>query len=249
MTDHQQQYALVRSALTEFTDLCALLPDALTTGPGSSTGTRPGVGPGAPLRLDVLQLLDTRDRTDWLDGMEFCDPDGVGVLPYLWGWARDLASTLLDECHDQTSELPEQPTLATVTAWLVHHLPLIQATAQWPEFVWGVLRMHRSVLAATRRIREAEPDVPCPRCGIGRLALIPGRHAAWGCTNCGHEVTVQAVTLRQASRLVDIPERTLRDWASRPGLLSPVAEGPRRRLFDLGQIRRLAAERRLRAML
>lgn len=239
----------VKQALVELPELCALLPEALTTGVGGGNTGRTPPGASIPLRLDVLQLLDTRDTTDWLDGMEFCDPDGVGILPYLWGWCRDLGGDLLDTAPGQTSELPERPTVAAVAAWLVRHLPLIQGAAQWPEFEWGVLRVHRSALAATRSLREAEPDVPCPRCGIGRLALIPGRHAAWGCTNCGHEVTVQAVTLRQASRLVDVPERTLRDWASRPGLLSPVAEGPRRRLFDLGQIRRLAAERKLRAML
>ncbi|MDO5091814.1 MAG: MerR family transcriptional regulator [Propionibacteriaceae bacterium] len=239
----------IEQALAELPELCALLPDALTTGPNPWGGGRSGTPSGVPLRLDVLQLLDTRDTTGWLDGMEFCDPDSVGILPYLWGWCRDLGATLLDECHGQVEELPEQPTLASVTSWLLTHLPQIRGTAQWSDFEWGVLRMHRAARIATRRLRESAPDVPCPRCLQGRLRPVPARHEAWQCSDCDHEVTIQAVTLRQASRLVDVPERTLRDWASRPGLLSPVTEGPRRRLFDLGQIRRLAAERRLRQIL
>ncbi|RRD03217.1 MerR family transcriptional regulator [Arachnia propionica] len=239
----------VEQALGELPELCALLPDALTSGPDPWGGGRTGASSGTPLRLDVLQLLDTRDTTGWLDGMEFCDPDGVGVLPFLWGWCRDLASDLFDTCPGEVKELPEQPTLTAVTDWLTQHLPLIRGTAQWPEFEWGVLRVHRQVRAAVRHLKEPSPAVPCPRCGTGPLEAPAPDEPLWVCRPCGHEVTIQAVTLRQASRLVDVPERTLRDWASRPGLLSPVAEGPRRRLFDLGQIRRLAAERKLRAML
>ena len=239
----------VEQALGELPELCALLPEALTSGPNPWGSSRPGAASGVPLRLDVLQLLDTRDTTGWLDGMEFCDPDGAGVLPYLWGWCRDLASDLFDTCPSGVEELPDRPTLAAVTGWLTRHLTLIRGTAQWPEFEWGVLRVHRQVRAAVRHLREPGPGVQCPRCHAGHLVAPSHEKPLWVCHSCKHQVTIQAVTLRQASRLVDVPERTLRDWASRPGLLSPVAEGPRRRLFDLGQIRRLAAERRLRAML
>ena len=236
----------IRQALSELADLCALLPEALTSGPGGGPRTHAGPSATVPLRLDVLQLLDVRDRTGWLDGMEYCDPEKVGVLPYLWGWCRDLEATALDECPAAIPALPEYPTLSSVTNWLISQLDWITGTAQWPDFEWGVLHVHRAVRAAVKHLREAGPAVPCSRCGAGHLEVLPGRKAAWRCTVCGHEVTIQAVTLRQAASLIGVPLRTLHDWAHRPGLLSPVSEGPRRRLFDLGQIRGLAAERRLR---
>lgn len=236
----------IRQALSELADLCALLPEALTSGPGGAPRIHAGPSATVPLRLDVLQLLDVRDRTGWLDGMEYCDPEKVGVLPYLWGWCRDLEATALDECLAAIPALPEHPTLSSVTNWLISQLDWIAGTAQWPDFEWGVLHMHRAVRAAVKHLRETGPAVPCSRCGAGHLEVLPGRKAAWRCTACGREVTIQAVTLRQAAFLVGVPLRTLQDWARRPGLLSPVSEGPRRRLFDLGQIRGLAAERRLR---
>lgn len=236
----------IRQALSELADLCALLPEALTSGPGGGPRTHAGPSATVPLRLDVLQLLDVRDRSGWLDGMEYCDPEKVGVLPYLWGWCRDLEATALDECPTAIPELPEHPTLSSVTNWLISQLDWIAGTAQWPDFEWGVLHMHRAVRAAVKHLRETGPAVPCSRCGAGHLEVLPGRKAAWRCTVCGREVTIQAVTLRQAASLAGVPLRTLQDWARRPGLLSPVSEGPRRRLFDLGQIRGLAAERRLR---
>ena len=52
--------------------------------------------------------------------------------------------------------------------------------------------------------------------------------------------------VREAAPLVGVPERTLYRWALRPGVLSPVADGSKR-LYDLGDIRRLVAETRLRA--
>jgi hypothetical protein len=234
----------VRQALSELADLCALLPEALTSGPGGGPRTHAGPSASVPLRLDVLQLLDLRDRSGWLDGMEYCDPEGVGVLPYLWGWARDFEATALDECPTAIPALPEKPTLSSVTNWLISQLDWITGTAQWPDFEWGVLHVHRAVRAAVKHLREAGPAVPCSRCGAGHLEVLPGRKAAWRCTACGHEVTIQAVTLRQAASLVGVPLRTLYRWDARR-MITAVCDEQGRRWWDLGDIRRAAAQTRL----
>ena len=234
----------IRQALSELADLCALLPEALTSGPGGAPRIHAGPSATVPLRLDVLQLLDVRDRTGWLDGMEYCDPEKVGVLPYLWGWCRDLEATALDECPAAIPALPEYPTLSSVTNWLISQLDWITGTAQWPDFEWGVLHVHRAVRAAVKHLREAGPAVPCSRCGAGHLEVLPGRKAAWRCTVCGHEVTIQAVTLRQAASLIGVPLRTLYRWDARR-MITAVCDEQGRRWWDLGDIRRAAAQTRL----
>ena len=60
-------------------------------------------------------------------------------------------------------------------------------------------------------------------------------------------VTVQAVTLVEAAPLVGVSKTTLYRWALRPGVLSPVVDGAKK-LYDLGDIRRLVAETRLRGV-
>lgn len=235
-----------RQALHDLPELCALLPAALTLRTPSPGRTAPTSKP--PLRLDILQLADTRDRTRWLDGMQWCDPDSVGILPYLWGWARDLEATALDTAPGLTPDLPATPTAVNIAEWLLETAEWAATLPQWPELHSGILHCWRAAKTALSALREPETrPVPCSRCRQGHLQRIDGTTPAWQCNLCGHEVRIQAVTLKQAAQHVNMPYTTLRDWARRPGLLAPIEDSPRRRLYDLGQIRALAAERRLRS--
>lgn len=244
MTTPDPDVDTIRQVLGELPELCELLPAALITRRPAAGASRPAPGSRPPVDLGILCLLDARDRSGWLDGMEYCDPEKVGVLPYLWGWCRDLEATALDECPAAIPALPEHPTLSSVTNWLISQLDWIAGTAQWPDFEWGVLHMHRAVRAAVKHLREAGPAVPCSRCGAGHLDVLPGRKAAWRCTVCGREVTIQAVTLRQAASLAGVPLRTLYRWDARR-MITAVGDEQGRRWWDLGDIRRAAAQTRL----
>lgn len=247
MTTPDSDVDTIRQALGELPELCALLPDALITRRPATGASRPTPASRPPVDLDILRLLDVRDRSGWLDGMEYCDPESVGVLPYLWGWCRDLEATALDARPDLPPELPERPTIPAVVEWLLGQLEWASGLPQWPELASGITATHRAVRSAVKAVRDPAPaDVPCGICHVGHLTRVPGTQPLWRCPVCGHEVAVQAVTLRQAAVITGTPYTTLRDWARRRGLLAPVIEGPRRRLYDLGQIRAIVAQSRLR---
>lgn len=245
--------------LTELPDMCADLPvvaiTRTSTGPHTS---RPTPGPKPPTRLDILHLLDERPK-DILGGeyigMRYPDPDRTGVLPYLYSWARDIEATAYDQRPELPAELPEHPTVSNICDWLLHELAYASTLPQWPEMAWGIGETWKAVRVAVRAVREVEGrPVPCNRCGAGELRHVEGDKPMWECSECKHRVTVQAVTLRQAARIlrddlgVSAPTlRTLQRWALRPGLLKPITDSPKRRLFDMGQIRSVAAEERIRS--
>lgn len=208
----------VEQALKELQEDLPRLPELLTTGSTKAAPRRPQPSSRPPLRLDVLQLLDTRNRHDWLDGMQWCDPEGVGVLPYLWGWCRDLASTLLDENPRKVEELPEHPTLATVTTWLTDHLDHIATLPQWPDFAAGVLWVSNAVARTLNPPQPGTSAIPCPTPGCsGMLARDQAIPNAWHCLlGCDPgQTTVTAVTLPEAAKRTGIPLRTLQHWAQR----------------------------------
>ncbi len=235
----------VERCLDELPDLCALLPDALITRTPHGENTRPAPGPKPPVRLDIIDLLDTRSKHDWLDGMEFCDPDRMGVLPFLHGWCRDLEADMLDHSPEPPAELPDPATITGCCRWLTQHLHWAQDRPQWPEIAWGIHTTHRRVKVAVRGVQgRPEPPVPCGRCGEP-LTHVEGTMPLWECPN-GHQTRVQAVTLRQAARVLGVSKSTLSRWARRRGLLAPISDSPGRRLYDLGQLRSLVAEAKLR---
>ena len=238
--------------LAELPDMCALLPEAAIVRTPRGEGSRSMPGPRPPLRLDVLHLLDTRDKGWMFDAPP--DPDRVGVLPFLDSWARDLEATALDERPELPDELPDPPTVTGLCKWLAGEAQWASELPQWPEMADGIHKTWKAVRIACRAVREVEGRaVPCNRCGAGELRHVEGDKPMWECSECEHRVTVQAVTLRQAAKILrddlgaSAPTlRTLQRWALRPGLLRPIADSPKRRLFDMGQIRSVAAEERIR---
>ncbi len=256
MTDDTPTPDRIASILGQLPDLCALLPDALITRTPHDETARPAPGPKPPVRLDVLHLLDTRPKHDWVDGMEFCDPDRMGVLPYLDGWCRDIEADMLDHSPTPPTELPDPVTVTGCCAWLTRHLDWAQDRPQWPEMAWGIHTTHRRVKVAVRAVQgRPEAPVPCGRCGAGTLNAIPAQRPLWECNNCGHHVTVQAVTLNQAAKIMRVPKDQLYRVVNRPALLRDTGiEQPKRilgqsggRLYDLNDLRRVIAEMRYRS--
>ena len=237
----------VRVWLAELPDLCALLPDALVTRAAGQQTSRPVPSSKPPVRLDIVALLDTRERCDWEQGMWRVDPDGMGVLPWLWGWARDLESCAYDLRPMLCDEVPEKVTVASLCQWLLQDDLLEwceQTLQQWDEFAYDLRRVVASVREATRNVRDVAPVVvPCGRCGEALTQVKPG---LWECEQ-GHMTSVQAVSLREAARQTGVPEATLRRWV-RMSNAHRVSDGPTTVLYDLGDIRRIVANRRLGAV-
>jgi len=236
-----------RRHLAEIPELCALLPDAATTRTAIE-GPRPAPGSKPPLRLDILHLLDGRDKHHDAN-MATCDPDRQGVLPYLWGWCRDIEADALDQSPKLPPETPEVPTVTNCCDWLTTMLPFAATLPQWFELADGIKVVHGRLRAATAGVRDVE-DVPviCTHCGAGQLREVKPK--LWRCGACGHEVSVIAVTLPQA-RAALVKEhgdrapalRTLQDWAKRPGLMTGLLDqGPRSRVYDMATIRSLTAD-------
>lgn len=240
----------VRRWLGLLPELCALLPDAAVTTGGAGIATGPSLpGSRPPTNLEVLHLLDTREKWNWEWGMWQVNPNREGVLPYLHGWVRDLEATAIEEGLTPT-EWAGAEYVTTCCDWLLRNLELAAQLPQWPHFARGIRAVYRQLVAAVSRVRDTgRVPVPCQHCGHGTLARDAGSNR-WTCSACGHIVTVQAVTLRQAAKLIGVAYQTLWEWAQRPGVLSPIlADTGTRRLYDLNDVRRLVAEERVRKAL
>ena len=245
--------------LAQILDWAALLPALLTrrapTGDSSNSGRRTH-GSKPPVRLDILQILDTRRRATGDDAEDRAWHDRMasdhrqGLLPDLWQWARMIEAEALEGCPDVPDELPEAPTLASVIAWLIKHTIRWTLAQQWAsEYVadidWWWRRLRDLV-------GEASPaGVPCGRCGetLGMVHL-----GLWEC-GAGHQVTVQPVSINLAAQKIGIPKDQLYALIAQPQQLRTLGiEPPRpilgetgaRRVYDLSDLRRLVAEVRLR---
>ena len=246
----------VAAQLRDLLDWAALLPVLLTRHAPSGDSSRGGRAPSGskpPVRLDVLQVLDARVRIPGDDAEDRAELDRLagdhrqGLLPDLWQWARLIEAEAMETCPQVPAELPEQPTLGSVVDWLLVHTGWAE-TQQWADEYradvdWWWRRLRQLVGEA-----RAEPVVPCGRCGEALTQQKPG---LWECEQ-GHMTSVQAVTLREAARILSARDgekaptlRTLQRWAKRPGLLIPISDGPRSRLFDLSQICTVNASRLL----
>ncbi|MGC8030311.1 hypothetical protein ACP3WD_24010, partial [Salmonella enterica] len=97
----------IRRWLAELPELAALLPTALITRSPDDTQRRTAPGSRPPVRLDVIQLLNTTLAQDVAAGRaEWVDPDRAGLLPYLWTWCRDIEADALDAGH-HPDDLPD----------------------------------------------------------------------------------------------------------------------------------------------
>lgn len=228
----------VRRYLAELPELCALLPDAAVTRAPHSEGSRAVPGPKPPCRLDVLHLLDTRDKGWAFDVPP--DPDRVGVLPFLDSWARDLEATALDERPELPEELPDPPTVAGLCKWLTGEALWASGLPQWPELASGLHQTWKAVRMAVRAVRDEQPQpVPCIRCG-GPLGRVDGELPRWECRDCGHAVNMLAVTVADGARRVGVSRSKLYDLLAETPV--PRIRDGQKMLYDLGAIRRVVAQ-------
>ena len=236
----------VRRYLSELPELCALLPDALVTRTAGVQTSRPTPSSRPPTKLDVLHLMDESPKDtlgEEYTGKRYPDPDRVGVLPYLWSWVRDIESEAMDMRPQLPDELPEQPTVSNACAWLLEELEWAATLPQWDEMAYGVRSTWQAVRSAVSSVADKpERKVPCGRCELP-LTPIEGTRPMWECPS-GHVTSVQAVTLKQAARIIGIRNERLQAYANR-NLLQRVKDGSKI-LYDLSSIRAIVAEERLR---
>lgn len=240
--------ATTKHHLTQIPQLHNHLPTAKQTRnntPGPQT--KPASKPPTPLHITDLQ--DT--RTKWHNpNMTQCPPHRQGTLPTLWGWIRDIESDALD-AGVQPPPTPENPDVPTCCHWLSEMADHTATMPQWEAFREAMHQLHQRLLTATVNVREIESQpVTCNTCHNGQLILAGPN--LWQCNNCHKEVTVQAVSIRQAARIINkinsdtkVSHVTLSKWAKR-NLFVRVTDGDRP-LYDLGSIRKVVAYERLEA--
>lgn len=241
-----------RQQLHDIVDLAALLPDLATTRSVTSGTGRPASGPvahsPAPVRLDILQALDARTRVTGDDAEDRAWHDRMasdhrqGLLPDLWQWARMIEAEAMDRCPEAPAELPEQPCVASVVAWLLAHLDWA-LTQRWAD------ELVSDVDWWWRRVRHllGERDEYQPRCGRCLFPVEETAGGVWQCAGCGAETSLDAalkriaeplVTIGQASILVAVPRGTLKQWALDDRLLPLGDAAPA--LYRLRDVRALA---------
>lgn len=246
----------VRGWLVSLPELAALLPLALVVGPATSGIHTSTPAPASrPLgNLEILSLLDNRDRWAWNGPRGAIDPDRMGLIPHLDTWARDLAA----DAHDAglpLRPLPDHPRLVELVNWLLQGDLLDwaeTAAEQWPEFADDMRRCYHRTLDAVQHLRPDEfqdPDVICGNCGAGRLRLVDPWGPVWECDNdaCGRFASTRAVTISEAAVITGKSRRTLFAWA-KEGRFTRILGDDLRPRYDLGQIRAEVARAALRTL-
>ena len=222
--------------------LAALLPIAAVTrtqqeGPRSVPCSKP------PLKIDVMHLLDRRRKGQPDGGMTNVDPEREGVLPYLYGWVEEFAGFT-----EPTQPAPDVTVenCCKDLLWLIRHQDT--DSPRWSAFAAGLKRVNGSLLESVGAlIHGVNSPIVCHRCLTGILRR-QGQTSTWECAVCGHTVTIQVVTLREAARLTGEKLTTINYW-SRMGLFTKLVDGGGKGSYDLGDIRRVIAEKRLNASL
>lgn len=188
-----------------------------------------------------MALLDTRQRFDWQHGMHWCDPDEMGVLPWLWSWCRDLESWAYALRDDLCDEVPDAPTIGNLCSWLLADgfLEWCEETLQvWSEFSPQLRRVIGRVREAVAVVTRPEVLVRCAECGEPLSAVGDG---LWECPSA-HTVSIKPVGLREAARLVGVKKTTLERWLTAAGV-ARLEEATNRKLYDLGEVRRVVSRR------
>lgn len=248
-----QSLSAVHRLLAQIPELCLNLAQNRIDGPQRAARSPRTANSKPPTNLDRIVALDLRQRIRDLNHHDQLWRDGQprqGILPTLWLWATMLEADWLDQSPQLPAGLPEQPTVASLCNWLTTHDHLWHKQPEWDEYSTDIEALN----AWAKRLVGWQPEPTCPTCGVAFTRH--GEHL-WRCRHCGREISTRivGVTLKMASSLTGVPERTLRDWVSRQGLLPPLTDGAGvqrdkygAKLFDLDLIRRLAGERRERRL-
>ena len=172
--------------LRQIPDSYALLPSVVDHGtvaadPGTKRTKRPDAP--APMRLEVVDLLDTRDAR--------------GVLGQLQPWA--------DLVRDQRRlTIATEPTVTNVCRLLLAHLPWI-AEHEWAGDLYDEIRVLARTLADTIGEYRPKPVGKCARLDDGEVcggALVMDRHGLGvHCLGCGSRYEA-SVELRELGLVV-----------------------------------------------
>lgn len=159
----QRKLGRARADLVALPDLVTELALCLTERTGEPGGGKPGkvIGSPAPLRLDVLHLVDPRRKPGW----EGDDPrinqiwERYGVVASLESWVRIVSEEMPDP-----PDLTETATVSSECSVLIEVWDWIEDQQWADELADDVSKLARSVrLALGEQIRE--PRYFCIECG------------------------------------------------------------------------------------
>lgn len=248
----ERQLARAKADLLALPDLVAELALCLTErgAPSDGGGHAKVTGSPAPMRLDVLHLVDEREKPLWWgeDPREADLQDRYGVLWSLASWSRVISDEMPDAPY-----LAETPTVVSEVQYLASAWDWI-SQQQWADElcqdVSSLAAQCRSSLGIRREYR--------PRCRYCRNTVVPvdadGQPSTWDlcaygrCTGCeatfapGPELAtlgkVQApMTLTEVAETTGIPRATLRKWRDDEWIRPAVeSDGRVKGRYDLAEV-------------
>jgi hypothetical protein len=230
MTEHQKRLDKTRTELGALPALLGELAACIDERrPVEGGGHAKVTGSPAPLRLDVLHLVDQRKKPGW----EGEDPrvrdlgERYGVLPTLESWTRIMAE---DSGYD--IELTDSPTITSEARVILDNWVWV-TDQEWAG------ELADDVLGITGQIRHALGQIKlrllCPTC---RNPAHTEGH--WLVCTEGHQTSVRNLTQQQRRRPAmttkeiaaefDITENTLWQW-NKNGRLAPINPGKKPSLW------------------
>lgn len=176
MTDRAKRLGRARADLVALPDLVDELSGCRTERVPVE-GMRGKPGSKAPLRLDVVHLVDDRRKPDWegIDPREADVSDRFGVTPMLESWTRVLAEEL-----PEYPEMAERATVRSEAALLLEYWGWI-ADQQWADELAEDVATVAGLVRSSLGIRP-EPSFRCPRCNdraflaAGGFLVCPSQH-------------------------------------------------------------------------
>ncbi len=183
-----------------------------------------------PTDLDLVALLDTRDRWHFHTPRPHIARNSQGILPTLDSWARSIAADLHDH-HHPYPDLPNRQgpgdLQRIITWWLTPNLLTTTATLDdWPWLADDIRDLARRTLHHINRIPRLVDQTTPPPPTDPRLA------------------TIHPVTIAEAARLLQWPRSTIYDWAHK-GRFICITHGTQT-LYDLHNINATLAAHHLR---
>lgn len=252
-----QRIAQTRAHLTDLPRLVAELARCITEPipqdmQSGSGGGKPSSKP--PMRLDVVHLVDTREKPLWWgeDPRDAELGDRYGVLYQLHSWSRVVWEEMPDAEY-----LADEPTVSGEAEYLLRALPFINQQQWANDFCDDVISLAGKVRNALGIRREHKPK--CRYChdvvepvDTNHVTTNWEAYAYALCRGCnwkyepGAELKAlgqvqPAVTIKDLSETTGIPLPTLYRWVEQ-GVITPCAESPKKptnrkpALFDLAEV-------------
>lgn len=169
--------------LADIPGLAAFLPVA-GHNPDQVKTTPPPPGPRPPVRLDLVQMLDTRYRypgtaLDRAAADDIWGDHRQGVQPDLMLWALFFA----EQNPAITDLIPND--LAQLCAWLGRRSEWAEKQDWGDTYVKDVKAWHTRLLRGCGDAPLAAMHHACTRCGNDATLVNAGD--LWACAECGHE--------------------------------------------------------------